>query len=180
MWLEWNVGLFFKLIAFFKCRLLVCPNLCLWTHSFFEAIKWWEFTTTKYQTLRNLTNFLKTWKRSEILLLLLGNTKTSYLRRHRSSVKGAFSKWEKNLEASELLIQRDRPYKPYWRRNSRIIESCQVSGRQLAAATGHYCHIWQCLQACQVRNRVQRLRLSCSSLQLYYKQAWRGWEGLLR
>jgi len=92
----------------------------------------------------------------------------------QSGAKGAFSKREKNLEASELLMQRDSLYKPYWQRNSRIIESCQVSGRQLAAVTGHYCHIWQCLQACQVRNRVQRLLLSCSSLQLYYKQACLG------
>lgn len=140
--------------------------------------KWWWFTIMKHQTLRNVTTFLKTWDlapapwqyQNKLLLETLGC--------RQSGAKGAFSKREKNLEASELLMQRDSPYKPYWRRNSRIIESCQVSGRKLAMVTGHYCHIWQCLQACQVRNRVQRLRLSCCSLQLYYKQAWRGWEGL--
>lgn len=85
----------------------------------------------------------------------------------------SIQKLSKNLQASEFLMHWDSPYKPYWRRNRRIIEICQVCGRQLAVVTGHYCHIWQCLQACQVRNRVQRLGLSRHSQQFYYKQRCR-------
>lgn len=140
--------------------------------------KWWWFRIMKHQSLRNVTTFLKTWDLAPAPWQYQNKPLLESLGCRQSGAKGAFSKREKNLEASELLMQRDSPYKPYWRGNSRIIESCQVSGRQLAMVTGHYCHIWQCLQACQVRNRVQRLRLSCCSLQLYYKQAWRGWEGL--